>query len=75
MWPFLEQVLTHFIHNDDIVEYSVRLIKHFIRSTGNQFLPLLTPFVQKCMSGYQQNPLGTFVYAVEFCFMDYGHQP
>jgi hypothetical protein len=27
------------------------------------------------MNGYRQNKLGTFVYAVEFSFMEYGHQP
>ena len=28
LWPFLELVLTEFIYNDDIIEYTCRLIKH-----------------------------------------------
>ena len=35
MWPFIVLLLNHFLHNDDIVEYSIRLVKHFIRATGN----------------------------------------
>jgi len=45
MWPFIEQVLTYFIMDDDIIEYSVRLFKHITRATGNQFIPLLQPFL------------------------------
>lgn len=26
------------------------------------------------MHGFKQNPLGSFVHAVEFCFMEFGHQ-
>ena len=27
------------------------------------------------MIGYQQNQIGSYVYAVEFCFTEFGHQP
>ena len=35
IWPFLEQVLTYFIMDDDIIEYVVRMVKHITRATGN----------------------------------------
>jgi transportin-3 len=75
LWPFLNQLLSHFAHNDDIVEYTCRLVKHSQRAMGNQFLPFLTPFIQTAMQGYQINPIGSYVYAVEFCFTEFGHQP
>ena len=75
LWPFIENVLSEFIYNDDIVEYACRLVKHSQRALGNQFLPFLHPFLRKAMLGYKQNPLGTFVYAVEFCFAEFCHQP
>lgn len=28
LWPFLENVLKEFVYNDDIIEFSCRLIKH-----------------------------------------------
>lgn len=73
-WPFIELLIKNFIMNDDIVEYTIRMIKHYVRALGNQFAPMLQPFLMLCMNGFKQNPLGTFVYSVEFCFMDFGHQ-
>jgi transportin-3 len=35
LWPFIENVLSEFIYNDDIVEYSCRLVKHSQRALGN----------------------------------------
>lgn len=52
LWPFIDSVLTEFIFNDDIVEYSCRLVKHSQRALGNQFLPFLHPFLKKAMLGY-----------------------
>lgn len=75
LWPFLQLVLNEFIESNEIVEYSCRLIKHSQRALGNKFIPFLQPFLQAMMLGYQKNQHGTFVYAVEFCFTEYGHQP
>lgn len=75
LWPFLENVLKEFVFNDDIIEFSCRLIKHSQRAMGNQFLPYLHPFLKQTMIGYQQNQIGSYVYAVEFCFTEFGHQP
>lgn len=52
LWPFLNEVLTEFLFNDEIVEHSCRLVKHSQKALGNQFLPFLHPFLKKAMFGY-----------------------
>lgn len=40
-WPFIELLINNFIMNDDIVEYCVRIVKHYVRGLGNSFTPML----------------------------------
>ena len=72
LWPFIDNILTEFVLFDEIVEGACRLIKHSMRSLGPAFADYLQIFIEKAMYGYEQNPIGSFVYTVEFCLTEYG---
>jgi len=75
LWPFIERILTEFSRVDDIVESSCRLVKHAQRAMGTEFAVYLQPFITQALTGYQLNPIGSYVYGVEFCFTDFGKMP
>eukprot|EP00347_Sterkiella_histriomuscorum_P023855 403333152 len=72
LWTqFIERNFTMFTHIDEIVEQTVRLVKHCSRILGSEFDKYLVPFLQKAIQAYQQNPIPGFIYSVEFCLVDY----
>jgi hypothetical protein len=68
-------LLKAFIYQDDIVEYSCRIIKYSQRTLGNQYLPFLHTFLQATMLAYQTNQIGSLIYSLEFSLREFGHQP
>jgi hypothetical protein len=68
----LEEFLGEFSSNDEIVESTCRCVKHSIRTLKSNFEPYLQPFLVKVTQGYQLNPSGSFIYAVENCFGVFG---
>jgi len=64
--------LTEFTFSDEIVESTCRCIKHSIRTLKHNFEPYLQPFLVKVSQGYQYNPSGSFIYAIENCFTEFG---
>ena len=71
LWPFIDRVLTEFVSFDIVCESVGRVVKHSLRVMGEQFEPYLTNFVRKVMFCYQKNAIGSFVYCVEFCFLEF----
>lgn len=71
LMPFIERVLSEFVKFDEVCESICRVVKHSIRAMGDQFEPYLTDFIKNVMVCYQKNPIGSFVYSVEFCFLDF----
>lgn len=71
LWPFIDKVLTEFVSLDEMCEATCRVVKHSLRVMGGQFEPYLRDFIKKAMFCYQKNPIGSFVYSVEFCFIDF----
>jgi len=59
------------MHLDDIVEFSIRIVKASLRILGRHFDKYLIPFLQNVIAAYKLNHLASFLYAVEFCLLDY----
>lgn len=53
------------------MEFSIRIVKASLRILGRHFDKYLIPFLQNVISAYKQNHLASFLYAVEFCLLDY----
>ena len=75
LMPFIERVLAEFVKFDEICESVCRVVKHSVRSMGAQFEPYLAEFIRHVMVCYQKNAIGSFVYSVEFCFLDFQRDP
>jgi hypothetical protein len=56
---------------DEIVEFSIKIMKSSLRILGRNFDKYLIPFLQMVIQAYKQNHLPGFIYAVEFCLSDY----
>ena len=75
LWPFIEKVIDEFVLLDGVMEYLFRLIKTLMRSVGRQFTPYLEPLLKKAMQGFEKNPIGSFVYSIEFTLTEFGGDP
>lgn len=73
LWPFIDRVLSEFINVDEICESVCRVVKHCLRVMGDQFEPYLSGYIKKALICYEKNPIGTFLYSVEFCFLEFYH--
>ena len=75
LWPFVEKMIDNFVLVDGVIESLFRLIKMLMRSVGAQFLPYLEPLLKKALWGFEKNPIGTFIYSVEFTLTEFGGNP
>jgi hypothetical protein len=72
IWNFVNEIINNFPNLDDIVEFAIRIVKSSQRILGkNGFDKYLLQFLQIVVSGYKQNNLASFVYAVEFTITEY----
>ena len=54
LWTlFIENNIRMFTHIDDIVEFTIRLVKHCLRILGRRFDPYLIPFLQLVIKAYE----------------------
>jgi hypothetical protein len=60
-------LISEFLNLHEVVEYSVRIMKTSMRILGRHFDSYLIKFLQMVVASYKQNPLPSFIYAVEFC--------
>lgn len=71
IWVFISDIISEFMNLDDIVEFSIRIMKSSLRILGRNFDPYLITFLQMVVQAYKQNHLPSFIYAVEFCLQAY----
>lgn len=54
MWTlFIQGNIQQFTHIDDIVEYTIRLLKHSVRILGRKFDNYLVPLLQLVIKAYE----------------------
>lgn len=72
MWGFIQDIIKHFPNLDDIVEFAIRIVKSSQRILGRAgFDKYLLEFLQIVVSGYKQNHMASYIYAVEFSLQEY----
>jgi len=64
--------LIEFFFDNDITESACRCIKHSIRALDLAFTPYVDGFLKHIAQGYEQKANGSFVYALENCFSNFG---
>ncbi len=55
MWPFVQEILNEFTHLDEIVEYTIRLVKYSMRILGRGFDQYLIPLLQIVIKAFEVN--------------------
>ena len=52
IWQFVNQIIGEFTNLDEIVEYTVRIVKSSLRILGRHFDKYLIPFLQIVVKAY-----------------------
>lgn len=56
IWTFILSILAEFTNLDDIVEFSIRIVKSSLRILGRSFDKYLITFLQNVVQAYKVSP-------------------